>query len=103
LTEVNFFHRPLRTLILTDLIENFQPSRVYSWWYRQLLTLGGVTDPDGKAPYDVRLSFWRYRRNVRAAVQQMISWNPEGIVLAHGRIYEKNAVGKLRRTFRWVL
>jgi hypothetical protein len=50
LTEAHFFHRRSRTLILTDLIENFEISRVYSWWYRQLLKLGGATDPDGKAP-----------------------------------------------------
>jgi hypothetical protein len=103
LTEVDFFHEPSRTLILTDLIENFEPSRVHSWWYRQLLKLGGATDPDGKAPYDMQLSFWRNRRNVRTAVQQMISWNPVRVILAHGRIYEENAVGELKRAFRWVL
>jgi hypothetical protein len=33
----------------------------------------------------------------------MIQWNPERIILAHGRRYEKNGVHELRRAFRWLL
>lgn len=103
MTEVDFFHRASRTLILTDLIENFEPRRVRNRWYRWLLRLGGAADPDGKAPIDMRLSFIGRRKGVRAAAQQMIAWAPDRIVLAHGRCYEQNAVSELRRAFRWVL
>ena len=103
LTEVVFFHRPSRTLILTDLIENFEPARVGSWWYRLLVRLAGAADPDGKAPIDMRLSFLRERRALRQAVERMIGWAPERVILAHGRCYESNAVAELRRAFRWVL
>jgi hypothetical protein len=34
LTEIDFFHRPSRTLILTDLIENFEAGRIRNRWYR---------------------------------------------------------------------
>ena len=34
MTEVVFFHRPSRTLILTDLIENFEPDRFSKRWLR---------------------------------------------------------------------
>ena len=50
LTEVDFCHRPSSTLILTDLIENFQRERVTCWHLRLLMKLGGVFDPDGKTP-----------------------------------------------------
>lgn len=103
LTEVDFFHRPSRTLILTDLIENFETQRVRSWVYRWLLRIGGAADPDGKAPIDMRLTFLGQRGALRAAVRQMIAWDPERIIIAHGRWYEHNATAELQRAFRWVL
>jgi hypothetical protein len=33
----------------------------------------------------------------------MIAWNPERIILAHGRWYRDNAVAELKRAFRWLL
>lgn len=103
LTEADFFHRPSRTLILTDLIENFETWRVSHRWLRWILSWSGAADPDGKAPIDMQLSFIRHRRRVRAAVETMIAWAPERIILAHGRSYETGAVHELRRAFRWVL
>ena len=103
LTEVVFFHRPSRTLVLTDLIENFEPRRVHSWLYRLMMRLFGAADPDGKAPFDMQLTFWRHRKAVRAAVERIIAWEPERILIAHGRWYESNGTAELRRAFRWVL
>ncbi len=103
LTEVDFFHRPSRTLILTDLIENFEPSRVHSSLLRQTIKAFGAADPDGKAPLDMQWSFVGYRQTLRAAVERMIGWAPERIILAHGRCYGTQAVAELRRAFRWVL
>jgi hypothetical protein len=101
LTEIAFFHYPSRTLVLTDLIENFELKRTHSRSYRLLLRLAGVADPDGKAPIDMQLTFWRHRRALRAAVEAMIAWNPERIIIAHGRWYEGNCAAELRRAFRW--
>jgi hypothetical protein len=103
LTEVDFFHRASRTLILTDLIENFEPSRVRNRLLRWTMQAFGAVDPDGKAPLDMQLSFARHRPAVRAAVRQMIAWAPERIILAHGRCYDQDAIAELRRAFRWVL
>jgi hypothetical protein len=101
MTEIEFFHYPSRTLILTDLIENFEPEKLGSLLLRWLTWLGGVQDPDGKMPRDMRLTF--SREELRKAVQKMIQWNPERVILAHGRWYEKNGVLELRRAFRWLL
>lgn len=103
LTEVDFFHRPSRTLVLTDLIENFEPGRVRRAWLRWLLRLAGAADPDGKAPIDMQLSFLGRRRHVRAAARRMIAWDPKRVILAHGRWYAENGTAELRRAFRWVL
>jgi Domain of unknown function (DUF4336) len=102
-TEAEFFHHASRTLILTDLIENFETGHVSCWHIRLLLKLGGVCDPDGKTPYDMRLSQYRHKAAVRAAVEQMLAWHPARIVIAHGRWYDKDAETELRRAFRWVL
>lgn len=103
LTEVDFFHRPSRTLVLTDLIENFEPARVRSRWLRLLLRVAGAADPDGKAPIDMQLSFLSQRPAVRAAARRMIAWDPKRIILAHGRWYPENGTAELKRAFRWVL
>jgi hypothetical protein len=101
LTEADFFHAASRTLVLTDLIENFEPHRVCGAW-RWLMRLGGAMDPDGSAPHDMRLSFWRQRAAVRAAAEQMIAWDPERVILAHGRWYERDGRAELQRAFAWV-
>lgn len=101
LTEVDFFHRPSRTLIVTDLIENFEAQKLESVLIRWLTRLGSVLDPDGQMPRDMRLTFPRPR--LKAAVETMMSWDPERIILAHGRWYETGGMRELTRAFRWLL
>jgi Domain of unknown function (DUF4336) len=103
MTEAVFLHLPSRTLVLTDLIENFEAAKITSPLMRFLTWLGGVRDPDGSTPSDMRLSFRRNKPQVKAAVETMIGWNPERIVIAHGRWYDRNGTAELRRAFRWIL
>ncbi len=100
MTEVVFFHRASRTLVLTDLIENFEPDKLHARWMRWLTRLGGVRDPDGQMPRDMRLTY--PRAQLEAAVEQMIAWDPERIILAHGRWYPADGAAQLRRAFRWL-
>ncbi len=101
-SEAVFFHLASRTLILTDLIENFELDRVTCRWLRLLLRITGPLDPRGTAPPDMRLSFRRHRPALRAALAQMRRWQPERIIIAHGRWYPANGMGELERAFRWV-
>lgn len=104
MTEVEFFHLASRTLILTDLVENFEPEKVGSLFLRLLTWAGGVSPPQGGLPRDLRLTFtWRHKDELRAAVRTMLAWNPERVILAHGRWYEKDGANELRRAFRWLL
>ena len=100
--EVVFFHRASRTLVLTDLIENFEVTKM-PWWSRPLLRLGQVADPDGRMPRDMAASFGARTAHLRDLVHTMISWNPERVVLAHGRWYDRNGRAELERAFRSVL
>jgi len=102
LTEIVFFHRATRTLILTDLVQNYEAPRLHGPILRFLARRIGVVDPDGTMPVDLRATFRGRRAEVRAAVRQMIAWAPERVILAHGRWYTENGVAELRRAFRWV-
>jgi hypothetical protein len=101
--EAVFFHKESRTLILADLIENFELSHVRGRFLRLLLRLGGVLDPDGKMPRDMRFAFRRYRGGLKRAVERMIAWDPERVILAHGRWYDRAGAAELSRAFRWLL
>lgn len=98
--EVDFFHKSSKTLILTDLIENFEPKRVHSRLLRFLMKMAGVIDPDGKLPIDLYLTFFGRKKLLKSAIQKMINWAPERIIIAHGRWYKKDGVKELRRAFR---
>jgi len=98
--EVVFLHRASATLILTDLIENFEAARLGTAM-RWIARLGGVLDPDGKTPLDMRFTF-RDRAAARACLQRVMDWRPQRVILAHGRCYLDHGEAELRRAFRWL-
>lgn len=101
LDEVVFFDRQSKTLILTDLIENFEPSKVdkaFHW----LIHLVGIADPNGKTPVDLRMTFLGRKTQARQGYEQMLAWAPQKIILAHGRWFPENGVAELERAFRWL-
>ncbi|HEY1774245.1 MAG TPA: DUF4336 domain-containing protein [Gammaproteobacteria bacterium] len=100
--EVIFFHRASATIIVADLIENFEPTKI-SGFMRWVAKLGGVMDPDGKMPIDYRFTFLRHKTEARASLEQMLAWNPERVILAHGRCYLEDGAAELRRAFRWLV
>ena len=98
--EIDFFHVASRTLILTDLIENIETAKMRGFW-KLVMKLAGNHDPAGKAPIDMRATFTD-RAAARASLQQLLAWQPERIILAHGRCYTENATAELQRAFRWL-
>lgn len=99
--EVVFFHKASRTLILADLIENFEPSKT-SRPMHWMLKLAGNLDPDGKLPIDLRLTFRGSHGKARASFARMLAWQPERVILAHGRWYDKDGTNEIKRAFRWL-
>lgn len=100
--ELVFFHRKSKTLILTDLIENFETQKTPSRFWRMVYHIAGIADPDGKTPLDMRMTFMGNKKVARQAYQQMLAWQPDKIILAHGRWYDKDGVKELERAFRWL-
>jgi hypothetical protein len=103
LSEVDFLHRASGTLILADLIENFEASHIHCLGWRLAVELGGPLDPDGKPPHDLALNFLWRRREARAEIERMLAAEPERVILSHGRWYDRNAPAELRRALRRLL
>lgn len=98
-SEVVFFHRPSRTLILTDLIEDMR-SEGMPWWLRPFARLGGVVAPNGRIPLDMWLALGAKRDRLARALARMLAWRPETVVLAHGDILRDDIPRRLREGFR---
>lgn len=99
--EVVFFHKSSQTLILADLIENFQKDKLGKK-YGFLASFSGAIDPDGKTPIDLQMTFWGNHEQAKKGIRQMITWSPEKIILSHGRWYTNNGTDELKRAFRWL-
>ncbi len=102
--ELVFFHRPSRTVILADLSENFSETFLqHHWkpWQVWIARRWGITTAKGYAPLEWRLSFTD-RIKARAAREQMIAWNPERVIMAHGEWQRTGGQAFLKRVFDWI-
>ncbi|OYY89552.1 MAG: hypothetical protein B7Y45_11950 [Sphingomonas sp. 28-66-16] len=99
--ETIFFHRPSGTLIVSDLIQNFEAGRIRNPLIRAVMHAGGATGPGGKASIDIRFAARRHRERVREALAQMLDWAPGRIILSHGKGYDAAIADQLRCAFRW--
>lgn len=100
--EVAFFHKTTRTLILTDLVENFE-RRKLSPLMRPLIAAAGAMGPDGKAPLHYRLAVNLNRKEAAAAARRLLDWQPERVIFAHGQWFERDGSARLRHSLRWLL
>jgi short-subunit dehydrogenase len=100
-TEVALFHKPSRTLVLTDVVQNLPPEEL-SRGARILGRVLGVTAPDGKAPLYLRLLLRTGGRAAELAAARMISFAPERVIFAHGDWFKTDATERLRRSLRWL-
>ncbi|MGF1725679.1 DUF4336 domain-containing protein [Photobacterium nomapromontoriensis] len=99
--ECVFFHHESRSLIVTDLIENFPPSD-FTRTQRLLAKFTGILSPNGKTPIDWRMSFMFHKREAREHYSQMVEWQPTRIIMAHGEIVNADALTFLRKSFGWL-
>lgn len=99
-TEVWFFHRPSRTLVLTDLIEDLEPGKLSglaSAMMRASLATRGTTG------IHIRATLWPRRQDARNAVARMVALEPERVIFAHGRYFAERGNSQLQRAFAWLL
>lgn len=101
LTEVVFFHRQSRTVLFTDLIQNF-PRGWFKGWRGLLARIDGILAPHPGAPREWRMSFTD-RHAAKAAVARILAWPIERVVIAHGELPEDGSAAFVRNAFRWLL
>ena len=89
MSEVEFFHRRSRSVIIGDLIERF-PDTDHSGWKGMIMRLDGVVGESGSTPRDWRASFLR-RGPARIARRKVLDWNPERLLIAHGQCAQTGA------------
>jgi hypothetical protein len=88
--EFVFFHKASKTLILTDTIINLELNKLTEPW-RTLTKLSGMYYPRGQVFFGMRLPLLLQRKKAKAAIRKIQSWQPDRIVLSHGRCFDANA------------
>lgn len=97
--EVAFFHRPSRTLVLVDLVENIG-SRTdgVGWglklWWKVVFHMWDHPKP---APeYQIG---WKDKRAASRSLNRILQWDFKRIILAHGDLIETDAKAVLRKAW----
>jgi hypothetical protein len=98
LGEIVFFHRPTRTLVTSDLLENFESSPHFGT--RLYLKAAGIHGKPGVSR--MLRPIYRDREAARASLERMLAWEFERIVLAHGNPIERDAMETLRAAYTWL-
>ncbi|HEX7128692.1 MAG TPA: DUF4336 domain-containing protein [Rhodanobacteraceae bacterium] len=100
--EVDFLHRASRTLVVTDLVENFRdetPGTNHA--LRGIIKLLGMWGKPKPAP-ELRW-FTRDRKAAREALEKILAWDFDRIVLAHGEPILHEPKAAVRAAWRWLL
>jgi hypothetical protein len=97
--EVVFLHRPSRTLVLCDLAFNFGPTAPVVT--RVLLKVVGGYGGFRTTRLDPLLI--RDRGAARRSLEQILAWDFDRIVVAHGNVLEHGGLDQLRAAYSWLL
>jgi hypothetical protein len=98
LNETVFFHRPSRTLIITDMAHNVSPDVTgYTRFFFRLF--GGY----GRLSVSlVEKMVNRDRPAVRRTVDTILQWDFQRVIMAHGQIVEGNGSQAFREAYAWL-
>lgn len=101
--EVAFFHRPSRTLILVDLIENYgdnttKPNWVLRFWWKYVFHMWNRPKP---AP-EYQLG-WNNKVKAKESLERILAWDFDRIIISHGDLIEDDAHQVARDAWQTVL
>ena len=91
-SEVVFFHRPSRTLVVSDLVFNYTPAQAAS-------DPGGA---DGLGPHGRTRSAISDVKALRDSIEKVLRWPFERVILAHGEIVESGGHARFREGFAFL-
>ena len=100
-TEIVFFHRQSRTVLFTDLIQHFRPGW-FKGWRALVARLDLMVAAEPSVPRKFRAAFVD-RRAARAAIQRVLAWPSEKVLMAHGEPITEGGQAFIRRAFRWLV
>ncbi len=99
--EVDFFHRASQTLIAVDLIENFRSETPgTNVMLRGLMRALGMWGRPAPAPELRWLT--RDRQKNRVALERLLTWPFERVIIAHGELLEQGAHEAIRQAWQWL-
>lgn len=102
--EVAFFHKPSRTLLLVDLLENIgdnyqHPAGVLlRFWWKVIFRMWN--NPKAAPEYQMG---WGNKDIVRKGLNKILSWKADRVILAHGELIEDDVDSILNTAWRKVL
>ncbi len=100
--EVAFFHRTTRTLLLVDLIENFTDRSEADWMLKFWLKLVFRMWNHPKPAPEYQLG-WRDRKKAREVFENILRWDFQKIILAHGDLIDRDGREVARKAWASVL
>lgn len=98
--EVVFFHKASRTAVFTDLIQHFPPGW-FTGWRALVAKLDLMSAPQPEVPRKFRTATTD-RKAARAALERILAWPSEKVLMAHAPPVEAEGRAFLERTFRWL-
>ena len=104
ISEVAFFHKPSKTLILVDLLENIgdnyrhKAGLLLQFWWKVVLRMWN--NPKAAPEYQMG---WGKKKIVKIGLNKILSWDAERVILAHGVNIENNVNNTLRTAWKRVL
>jgi hypothetical protein len=102
--EVAFFHKPSKTLILVDLLENIgddfkhPTSLLLRFWWKVVYRMWN--NPKAAPEYQMG---WGKKDIVKAGLNKILSWNAERVILSHGELVESDVSQVLGSAWHKVL
>ena len=98
--ETVFFHKESGTALFTDLLQQL-PAGWFSGWRGFIARWDLMVAAEPSVPRKFRLAFTD-RNAARAAVDRILAWPVEKVLMAHGTPVDTNGQAVLRRAFGWL-
>lgn len=98
--EAWLFHKPSRTLLLTDLIQNLETAKLPPV---TAVAMRAARATDATSALHVRALLALGGAETRKAIGAMLTTEPDRVVFAHGNIFAENGAQRLKRAFAWAV
>lgn len=98
--EAYFFHKPSRTLLLVDLIENLQPEKLPPF---TRMAMAAAAATQGTTARYLRVLIRWNGAEAAAKIRRLIDLRPERVIMAHGAIFGEDGAERLCEAFAWLL